>query len=86
MRWGGGLENHIKFTEECVSCIEKYVLRKRKKCLQIAQHGFANTSLNQKDSPWSGNPLNLSKENISYAAVSKDHVVSLLGYEKSHHY
>ena len=43
--------NHMKFTEGCVMCMEKDVLKKRK-ADKWANHGCATTILSRKDSWW----------------------------------
>ena len=47
-------ENHVKFTEECVMCMEK--------------SEFVTMSLTWKDSSWSGNTLTLQKRKCSWCS------------------
>ena len=50
-----------------------------------AKHGFTTTSLNQKDSPWSGKNRLSGKEKVLGTEVSKEnHTDRLLGHERKH--
>ena len=56
----------------------------RKNVYKLAKHGFASTSLCQRDSTWSGNTDSPVKKKIPKSAVSKKgHANSLLGLERT---
>ena len=70
--------NHVKFTKQCVICMEKHVLVK-KKVYSWVKYGFATMRLSQKDSLSCGNTLTLHKEKVLGPVVSKEgHADSLL--------
>ena len=75
----------MKPTGECVMYAVKFVLEKE--MYKWVKHGFAFTSLSQKDSLMKWKRYLSGQEKVLEAAVSKvDHIDRLLGYENTHQY
>ena len=77
--------NQVKFTEECMMCSQKHVLRK--KCLQISSTWLGHYEPELKNQSIEWKHTDSDKENILVAVVSKDgQAGSLLRHERIHHY